>query len=80
MTSLHPGLILIIGGLLAGILPKRLRQLVMVSAPALAVFSVFNMPVGTVWTIPFINNLDLMLLKVGRLSWVFSLIFSLCFS
>jgi multicomponent Na+:H+ antiporter subunit D len=77
MTSLHPGLILIIGGLLAGILPKRLRQLVMVSAPALAVFSVFNMPVGTVWTIPFINNLDLMLLKVDRLSWVFSLIFSI---
>ena len=77
MTSLHPGLILIAGGLLAGILPGRLRQLIMVAAPSLAIFAVINLQVGTVWTIPFINNLDLMLLKVDRLSWVFSLIFTI---
>jgi len=77
MTSLHPGLILILGGILAGILPGRLRQVAMVSAPALAIFAVFNLEVNTIWTIPFINNMDLMFLKVDRLSWVFSLIFSI---
>lgn len=77
MTSLHPGLILIVGGLLAGLLPGRLRQLIMVAAPSLAIFAVINLQVGTVWTIPFINNLDLMLLKVDKLSWVFSLIFTI---
>lgn len=77
MTSFHPGLILIVGALLAAVLPFRLRQVTMVLAPALAIFAVFNLEVNTVWTIPFINNMDLMLLKVDRLSWVFSLIFSI---
>ena len=77
MTSMHPGLILMLGALLAGILPGRLRQFTMIAAPALAIFAVLNLEVGTVWTIPFINNLDLMLLKVDRLSWVFSLIFAI---
>ena len=77
MTSMHPGLILILGAVLAGILPGRLRQFSMIAAPALAIFAVFNLEVGTVWSIPFINNLDLMLLKVDRLSWVFALIFTI---
>ena len=77
MTSLHPGLIIILGAILAGILPGRLRQVTMVLAPALAIFAVFNLEVNTVWTIPFINNLELTFLKVDRLAWVFSLIFSI---
>lgn len=77
MTSFHPGLILIIGGILAGILPGRLRQLTMVLAPSLALFSIFNLEVNTIWSLPFINNLDLILLKVDRLSWIFGLIFSI---
>ncbi|MGI6226340.1 MAG: Na(+)/H(+) antiporter subunit D, partial [Peptococcales bacterium] len=75
MTSFHPGLILIFGGILAGILPGRLRQLTMVLAPALALFSLFNLEINTIWSLPFINNLDLIVLKVDKLSWGFALIF-----
>jgi multicomponent Na+:H+ antiporter subunit D len=77
MTSLHPGLILIIGGILAAILPGRLRQATMFAAPALAIFAVFNLEINTVLTIPFINDLNLIWFKVDKLSWVFSLIFAI---
>ncbi|MDK2822321.1 MAG: multicomponent Na+:H+ antiporter subunit [Clostridia bacterium] len=75
--NLHPGLILIFGGILAGFLPTRLRQAVMVGVPALAVFSMFNLQLETIWSVDFINNMQLILLKVDKLSWVFGLIFSI---
>lgn len=77
MSNFHPGLILIIGGILAGFLPKRLRQITMVGAPLLAVLTIFSLDVPTTLTQPFINNMDLILLKVDKLSWVFGLIFSI---
>jgi len=77
MSSFHPGFILIIGGFLALVLPGRLRQAVMVGAPVLAILAVFNLQIGTTWVYPFINQLDLVLLKVDKLSWVFALIFSI---
>ncbi|MFZ5943941.1 MAG: Na(+)/H(+) antiporter subunit D [Bacillota bacterium] len=77
MSNFHPGLILILGGILAGILPGRLRQASMVGAPLLALYAMFTLKVGTLWTIPFINGLELQILKVDELSWVFGLIFSI---
>lgn len=77
MSSFHPGLILMMGGLIVGFLPNRLRQMVMIAVPALAVLSMFNLPLDTLWTVDFINNLQLQLLKVDKLSWVFGLIFSI---
>ena len=77
MTDFHPGLILLIGALLAAVLPKRIRQGVMILAPFLAVLSVFGLQPGVSWNYAFLNGLELELLKVDSLSWIFALIFSL---
>ncbi len=78
MIEFHPGLILLLGALLVLLFPqKRIRQGIMVLAPSLALLAVFGLKPGTVWTYPFINNMNLMLLKVDDLSLVFAFIFSL---
>lgn len=76
MLDLHPGLLLIAGGLLAAVLPGRLRQAVMLGAPLLALAGILNLQAGTRWTYPFINNLNLVYLRVDKLSWIFT--FVLC--
>lgn len=77
MSSLHPALIIIFGGLLIPFVPKRVRQFIMVGAPLLTIFVVLGLKNGTVWNKPFINGLDLMVLKADKLSLVFALIFSI---
>ena len=77
MIEFHPAFILILGALAAAVFPRKLRQIAMVAAPTLAILAVFNLEYGTEWIYPFINNMDLILLRVDRLSWVFALIFSI---
>ena len=77
MIEFHPGLILLIGAFLAAVLPRRLRQVVMVIAPSLAILAVFSLKTGTVWLYSFINKIEVIPLKVDELSWVFALIFTL---
>ena len=47
----------------------------MVLAPALALTSLLSIKVGTTFNLEFINGMELIVLKVDRLSWVFGLIF-----
>ena len=77
MFEFHPGLILIISAIAAMVLPRRARQAVMIAGPLLAILAVFQLEIGTVVTYSFINNMDLILMKVDKLSWVFALIFSI---
>jgi len=77
MIEFHPGFILIIGALLATVLPQRIRRGVMVLAPLLAIAAVFNLKSGTVWTYRFIHQFDLRILNVDQLSWIFGLIFTI---
>lgn len=74
---LHPGLILIATGIIAAIVPKMLRKFVLVVGPVCSLLAMLNLPYGTVWTVPFINGIDLYLLQVDRLNWVFGLIFTM---
>jgi multicomponent Na+:H+ antiporter subunit D len=76
MSAFHPGLILILGGLLAFLAGKRLRQVVMVAAPLLALLATLSLPVGIQWEYPFINNLKLLVLQADKLSLLFALVFS----
>lgn len=73
----HPGFILLLGAISVTVLPLFFRRVVMVLAPLLAIAAVFALQAGTIWSYPFINGLELILLKVDRLSWVFALIFSI---
>jgi len=75
MSSLHPGLILILTGIIACLVPMFVRRVVLIAGPALALIALFMLGNGTVWTIPFINDYELYLLHVDVLSWVFGLIF-----
>lgn len=77
MLEFHPGIILIIGALFALLLPQRPRQILLVLAPLLALLSVLNLPLDTVWHYSFTSNIELTVLKVDQLSWIFSLIFTI---
>ena len=67
MLEFHPGLILILGGLIAALVPKRLRQVVMVGTPLLAIWATLSLKVGTQWQYLFINNMELIVLKAPAL-------------
>ena len=69
--SIHPGFILILGGILTGIFSGRIRQALMFLVPIASFISVLNLKIGTVRTYPFINDLELIYLKVDKLSWIF---------
>ena len=72
----HPGIILILGGIIAAVVPNRMRKVVMLGAPLLAIRATLSLKVGTVWSSPFINNMDLVYLKADKLSLVFAVVFS----
>jgi multicomponent Na+:H+ antiporter subunit D len=69
--SIHPGFILILGGILTGIFSGRIRQALMFLVPIASFISVLNLKIGTVRTYSFINDLELIYLKVDKLSWIF---------
>ncbi len=77
MSNLHPGLILIATGFIAAIVPKALRKYVLAAGPLAALAAMFTLPYGAEWVMPFINGIDLHLMNVDRLNWVFGLIFSM---
>lgn len=74
---LHPGLILILTGIVAAIVPKAVKRYILVAGPAIALAAMFMLKYDTVWSIPFINGSQLYLLDVDALNWVFGLIFSM---
>ncbi len=76
MIEFHPGLILILGGLLVSFLPNRPRQVVMVVAPLLAIAAALSIESGMMRTLPFINGMELVWLKADALSLGFAFIFS----
>ncbi|MGI6588096.1 MAG: Na(+)/H(+) antiporter subunit D [Peptococcia bacterium] len=77
MLEFHPGFILLLGGLIAALVPKRLRQVVMVGTPFLAIIATLSLQVGTQWKYLFINNMELIVLKADRLSLLFAFVFSI---
>lgn len=79
MTDLlfHPGLILILTGIVALVLPAQIRPGALIVGPLLALAAMLSLPVETQVTIPFFTGFDIMPLAADPLSWVFGLIFSM---
>lgn len=77
MSNLHPGLILILAGIIAAVLPKQFRKFAVVGGPLLALAATLSIEVGALWTIPFINGMELHLIDVDKMGWMFALVFSL---
>lgn len=74
--SLPPAMYMILGGLLVPLLPGRIKQAWMLLMPALALWTVLDVPMGHHWTVGFLGY-DLLLGRVDALSRPFGVIFSL---
>ncbi|WP_416899674.1 MAG: Na(+)/H(+) antiporter subunit D [Minwuia sp.] len=73
-TELPPGLILIAGGLLAAVLPWRLRQLLMLGLPVVGFLQLLAVPEGSYWTTEFFGA-ELVGSRVDGLSLIWGYIF-----
>ncbi len=77
MTELlHPGLVLIAGGLIAAALRGTARSVLLLAAPLAAMALVWAMPDGAIWQAQFLGH-ALTPFAVDKLSRLFALVFSL---
>lgn len=75
---MHPGLILIAVGVVAMVVPKLLRRIVLAVGPFFALFAALSMPVGTDLTVEFFGTgYQLGYMYVDKLSYIFCMIFAL---
>lgn len=77
-NALHPGIILILVGLIAAIVPKALRRVALAIGPLAALAAALTMPMGTDLSMEFFGTgyvLDYF--HVDGLSYVFCMIFAL---
>ena len=73
---MHPGIILVLVGLLAMIAPKCVRKVLLAVGPLAALYVAYNLQLGTDVTIDFVRGYKLGILHVDKLSWIFTFIFS----
>ena len=72
---MHPGIILVLVGLLAMIAPKCVRKVLLAVGPLAALYVAFNLQLGTDVSIDFVRGYKLGILHVDKLSWIFTFIF-----
>lgn len=73
----HPGLILIAVGIIAAIIPKKFQGAVTVIGSAIALAAMLILRPDDVCTIQFINDMELSVIMVDRLNFVFGMIFGM---
>lgn len=76
MTSVPPGLVLILGAVLLPLLPRRLRPWAFLLFPALAIAWLPFLEPGASLSVPFLSY-DLVLSRVDRLSLAFGYVFAI---
>lgn len=76
MSVLHPGLVLLLGGLLLATLRGRVRDAVTLALPALALITLWTLPEGVLWRGSFLGY-DVQPLAVDRLSRLFATVFGI---
>lgn len=76
MSNLHPGIILMLMGFIAAIVPKALRRVVLVLGPVLALGAMLTLPVGTDLSTTFMDDYTLHYLYVDKLAYIFGFVFA----
>ena len=76
MSNLHPGIILMLMGLVAAFVPKALRRVVLVLGPVLALGAMLALPVGTDLSTTFMYDYKLGYLYVDKLAYIFGFVFA----
>ncbi len=74
--EIPPFLILLLGAFILPLVPRNLRSRIFPAFPLLSLLMVFNLDVGTRFTVDFLQY-ELILVNVTQLNWVFGVIFSL---
>ncbi len=74
---LHPALIMLGAGLLIPFVPNTLRKVFLILVPVVVLFASYQLQYGQELTVSFINNMELIYLKVDRLSWIFIFILAI---
>lgn len=73
----HPGLFLILCGIIAAILPANLRKIPVIVGPVITLSAFFIMPIGTTSNLVIINQFVLHYLNITRENYLFLFVFSL---
>ena len=76
IDAFPPSVLLIVGALLVPLLKGNIKKLLVLALPLTALYSFFNMDLGSYWQISFLD-MTLVLGRVDKLSFVFGLIFLL---
>ncbi len=74
---IHPGLVLILTGFLAVMLPPRQRQAGMLAGSIAALICAALLPLGGTMRLPFAGDMELMVLRIDEVSFLFVMTFSI---
>ena len=74
---LHPALIMLGAGIVIPFVPHLIRKIMLIVMPLIVLVASYNLQYGQQQSIGFINNIDLVYLKVDELSWIFVFILSI---
>ena len=74
---LHPALIMLGAGIVIPFVPHLIRKIMLIVMPLIVLVASYNLQYGQQQSIGFINNIDLVYLKVVELSWIFVFILSI---
>ncbi|MGN0736336.1 MAG: Na(+)/H(+) antiporter subunit D [Anaerovoracaceae bacterium] len=77
LNNIHPGLILIIFGILIMIAPEKLRKVLMIAGPVLAALATLSLDVDSSMCIDVVPGVTLQLIRVDRLAKIFMIVFSI---
>lgn len=72
----HPGLFLILCGVIAFFLPERLRRIPVIGGPAVTFIAFFLMPIGTSHTLTIADRFTLSYLNVTNENYLYLFVFS----
>lgn len=75
MHNLHPGFILMITGLLALVLPQKMRKWIAAAGPFAALLAMFLLDRDAELTYRFTSSITMELLHIDTLAWAFGMIF-----
>lgn len=77
LSNLHPGLILIIFGILIMIVPEKLRKVLMIAGPVLAALAALGLDGDSSMCIDVVPGVTLQLLRVDRMAKIFLIVFAI---
>ena len=76
INSIHPGLILILFGIIIMVAPEKLRKVLMIAGPVIAAFAAWSLNQASSLCLEIVPKITLQLLHVDSLTKMFLVIFS----